>query len=123
LEEAVMGFEERDELALELIDGVWLLRLRGEHDLVNAGDLQAQIEAVLARGSKVLVDLSEATFIDSTVLNVLVRAARIADANPAHSLAVCAPAGRDPRRVLDLVALDQVVSVFDDRDAAFRALG
>jgi stage II sporulation protein AA (anti-sigma F factor antagonist) len=117
-----MGFEGRDELALELVDGVWLLRLRGEHDLVNAGDLEAEIEAVFAQGSKVLVDLSEATFIDSTVLNVLVRGARLADANAEHSFAVCAPAGRDPRRVLDLVAIDQVIPVFDDRDAAFRAL-
>ena len=100
-----MGSAQRDELVVERVGEAWVLRLVGDHDLVNEGVLQAEIEAVFARGSVVLVDLSAATFIDSTIMSVFVRGARLADEEPDHAFAVCAPPGTEPRRVLDLVML------------------
>lgn len=47
--------------------------LEGEFDLTNAPCLSDEIERALDRGNGLIVDLSEATFIDSSVIHVLMR--------------------------------------------------
>ncbi len=55
---------------------VWAVRPHGEIDVERAPRLAEQFDAVLARGAKVVVvDLSNASFLDSTGLRVIVRAA------------------------------------------------
>lgn len=52
--------------------GVVIVALRGEHDLSSKDDLSAALERACAEEPLVVVDLSECTFIDSTVIAALV---------------------------------------------------
>ena len=49
-----------------------------------------------------LLDLTETTFIDSSVLHAIVRAHQTAANSAGHHLLVIAPRGGAPRRVIDL---------------------
>jgi anti-anti-sigma factor len=54
------------------------VRLEGEFDLADAPGLRGHIERELERGNSLIVDLSLATFVDSTVIQVLVRGSQSA---------------------------------------------
>jgi anti-sigma B factor antagonist len=57
-----------------------LIVLAGEHDLYSAGEVQQTLEQSLAVCVHLVVDLSAATFIDSTIVAVLVQAKKTATA-------------------------------------------
>jgi anti-anti-sigma factor len=59
-----------------LSDGVAVVALRGEHDLSSAPELAAALEAARP-WPRVLIDLSECAFMDSTVLARLLSAHRM----------------------------------------------
>jgi anti-anti-sigma factor len=63
-------------MELERECGVWLVTLRGEHDLTTAPKLRHSLARSFSGGWTVIIDMSEADFIDSTTLNVLIRARR-----------------------------------------------
>jgi anti-sigma B factor antagonist len=52
--------------------------LAGEHDLYSGDELRQSFEQCLARCDHLIVDLSAAEFIDSTVIHVLVQTMRSA---------------------------------------------
>ena len=54
--------------------------LEGDFDLTNAPALDSQINRSLDGGTDLILDLSEASFIDSSVIHVVVRAAQSAGA-------------------------------------------
>ena len=54
--------------------GAAVVALKGEHDLTNAVELRSVLEALVADHPMVLVDVTEAQFIDSTVINTLINA-------------------------------------------------
>jgi anti-anti-sigma factor len=56
------------------ITNMVVIALRGEIDMSGLDDLQSVIEPQLAQGQTIVLDLSEVTFADSTLLNVLQRA-------------------------------------------------
>jgi anti-anti-sigma factor len=110
------------ELVVERSERAWVLILRGEHDLSTSPALVAELEAVFADGAPVVVDLAEATFIDSSVAGALMRAWETAQSNEASGVAVCAPAGSPPRRLLDMVGITRVIPTFETRAQAIDAL-
>ncbi len=57
-------------------DGVWTVRLVGDHDLTTVPMLEAATYDIVAGLSDVVIDLSGATFIDCAVVNWLVRTHR-----------------------------------------------
>jgi stage II sporulation protein AA (anti-sigma F factor antagonist) len=63
----------RRHLSVEVAE-VAFITLRGEVDLAGVGDLRHAIEPFLAPGQTVVMDLSEVTFADSSLLNVLAEA-------------------------------------------------
>jgi anti-sigma B factor antagonist len=72
-----MSDEAPDELTVELETGtgVPVLVVRGELDAYSAPTLDASVEAAIARGSRRLViDLEDVGFIDSSGLRSLIRA-------------------------------------------------
>ena len=93
----------------------------GEIDLTNAEWLRdALLSALNAGASALVVDLTATTFIDSAGVTALVRASRRASASDAVlRLAVTAPA---VLRVLNLVGLDQLISVYPSVAAALDSL-
>lgn len=101
---------------------VWVVSLTGEHDLSNVGDLDERLEEVHTHGTRVVLDLAEASFIDSTVVTRVVREAAHAARTLADDLAVVAPAGSQARRVLELIQVGRV-RIVESRDDALRAMG
>ncbi|HET7929660.1 MAG TPA: STAS domain-containing protein [Actinomycetota bacterium] len=51
------------------------IRLAGELDMSSASQLHEVLDVAVAHGGTILVDLSELTFMDSTGINVFLRAA------------------------------------------------
>lgn len=56
-------------------DDVVAVCLDGEFDASNVSTLREQVDDVLERGNDLILDLSQATFIDSSVIRVLFDAA------------------------------------------------
>jgi anti-sigma B factor antagonist len=107
--------------ALEL-DGVAVVIVRGDMDLVTSPRFEAVVEQVIhdhVALRPLLVDLEECTFIDSTGLAILLRAQDRLGEDPGLAIA-CAPAGA-PDRLLELAARN-VVRRYATRDDALAAL-
>jgi anti-anti-sigma factor len=92
---------------------VVLLKVVGEHDTATSPSFHSSIEPAARPGVAVVVDLSAATFIDSTVLSSLVDAAEHAD-----TMTIIAPEGSHSRRILEIAGLPAhpAVSLEDDDD-------
>lgn len=95
--------------------------LTGEHDLYTAPALRDQISAVFEEGVPFVIDLTPATFIDSSVLRVLLEARREADEK---GLGFAIALGEDEapgvRRVLDVTGLISVFPVLPARKDALK---
>jgi anti-anti-sigma factor len=102
------------QIVVEHLPGAAVVALCGEHDVSTVPALRAELDAILATSAKVIVDLSEATFVDSSIVGVLFHAA----APPGRIIAVVAAPGTFPRRLIDMVALTASVPTFDSRDPA-----
>jgi hypothetical protein len=102
------------EIVVEHLPDVSVVALCGEHNLSTVPAVRAELHAVVATSAAVIVDLSEATCIDSSVVGVLFHAA----APPGRILAVAAAPGMLQRRPIDMVALTASVPTFDSRDTS-----
>ncbi len=96
--------------------GVTLVELRGEHDHAVADALAMTITNALERAPAMIIDLSDAVFIDSSIVGELLRE------HNGTVVAIVSPPGGQPRRVLDMVEAASIVPVYDSRDAAAEAL-
>ena len=68
-----------------------------------------------------VIDLSRVTFIDSAVLTELVASRRRGDDGQGARLALVAPPGGFPARVLGLLQLGRVIGVYASRDEALAS--
>ena len=101
--------------AIERRGDAVVLRLAGELDLYNAADVTAALEELAADSpSRVIIDLSEVAFVDSTALGTLVEARRQMGQN---GLVLVAP-GHDVARALEVSGLDQHFTVRGSVDEA-----
>ena len=66
---------------------------------------------------------SDTIFVDSSMIGEIVSAAERSRPTEAHGLVVVAPPGNHPRRIMDMVRLDVVVTVVDDLQAALDSIG
>jgi anti-sigma B factor antagonist len=92
--------------------GQWILvSAAGELDLATSPRLRATLDDATETGSRVLIDLSEVSFLDSSALSVLVRShTLLADAGGELKLVVKTAS---VRRVLEVTGLIDVFSVHD----------
>ena len=81
--------------------------LRGEHDIDTAPDLRAELERALAAGAAVIVDLSQADFIDSTVLGAL-----IYGHERRQPFGLVVPPGCPAHRLCEMVELGGIVPIY-----------
>jgi anti-sigma B factor antagonist len=111
---------EADPIRILLDGAARVVELHGEHDLSTADAVADALRRVDGAPAQIVVDLTAATFIDSSVLGALARAGKHARAAGA-TIAVVAPAAGHPRRVLDLVGLDRrALPVVETRADALR---
>ena len=106
----------------EVAKHVWLVALLGEHDLSTADEVAAAISGVFDAGSNLVLDLTGATFIDSTVAGAVLRAQERVDSHEEDELVVVAPTDSQARRTLELVGIGEVVHLCETRAAAMAVL-
>lgn len=96
-----------------------VVRLLGEHDLAERGELQTLFESLVQDNSVVVADLSDATFVDSTILHLLVEvdhAARRLGSSFRVQLATAAIVAR----AFELTGLGARLRVVHTREEALR---
>ncbi len=105
----------------DLGDGVAVVAVTGEVDLYTAPRLkQALLELIDDGSRKVLVDLSHATFIDSTTLGVLMGAVK--RLRPAGGELAIACSDPNIRRIFEITLLDRIFAIYGESDEAIRHL-
>lgn len=112
---AVPPAESRIEIVCR--SGVWVVTVHGEHDIATRPSLQEELDRVSAAGGRIVVDLSPASFLDSSVIRAVATPAA-GDGSLPHVADVVAPEGTFARRLAGLVGLDAVVRVHDTLDEA-----
>jgi anti-sigma B factor antagonist len=103
-------------------DGVVVVVVAGEHDVHTAPSLRERIESVIKEQKPFAIDLTPATFIDSSILRVLLEARRRAQEEGlgfAVSLGDEQAAG--VRRILEVTGLIPIFPVLGGRAEAVDA--
>ena len=102
-------------------DEIVAVCLQGDFDLANASVLDDEVDRALKTGNNLIFDLSEATFIDCSVINVLLRAVKAAGGGK-QRLVLQLGTAAIVERVLEIVMVEQVVTRAHDRQEAVRII-
>ena len=94
-----------------------VVAVQGDLDLFTAPDLKQRLtEAIEGGTTRVVVDLEEATSIDSTTLGVLIAAVKRLRLRDGDLAVVCSDPGI--ARTFEITGLDEVFGVLDTREGA-----
>jgi anti-anti-sigma factor len=106
------------EIAFSVNDGIATVSLTGEVDMGSGDALERDIAVMVERNHPkgLVVDLSRADFIDSSVLGVLMLAVR----RHAVRTAVVAPSEGAVRTLLETIDANTIVPVFNSRADALK---
>jgi anti-anti-sigma factor len=97
---------------------------RGELDLASGPALRTALEDALTQVASVVLDLSDVSFIDSSIIGVIAGTSRdVARREAGSQLVVVSPPGSHPRRVLDMVAARDFLRLYDERAEALASIG
>jgi anti-sigma B factor antagonist len=112
------GLRRQPVLGVDAVGTAVVIRLGGELDLYNAAQVRSALaDAYTQTPERIVVDLGEVEFIDSTALGVLIEIR--AKLNNRDGLLLAAP-GLETRRALEVSGLDKLFVV---RDSVQDALG
>lgn len=103
----------------EAVDGeTQLLVVRGDVDLQNAGDLRTAIEDAASNGkSRLVVDMSDVPFMDSSGLASLVGAQKSVNGD-VRMIVICP---ENLRRIFEVTRLDSILTVVSSLPEALIA--
>jgi anti-anti-sigma factor len=101
--------------------GVAVVTLRGEHD-VSTRAVLAQALQLAAAHSNVVVDLSECSFVDSTVINEFIKSSKSVKAGGERFMLVIPPGQAHVARIARMVRLAEMIELHESKDAAFANL-
>jgi anti-sigma B factor antagonist len=105
------GLRKHPVLGVETVGTARVVRLGGELDLYNAAQVRSALDAACGEApERIVVDLGEVEFIDSTALGILIET-RTKLGNR-DGLLLAAP-GLETRRALQISGLDQLFTVHD----------
>lgn len=114
-----MNFHINDEA---VDDTTHVIELGGEVDLYTAPEFKERMVRLIDSGKRrIVVDLSEATFIDSTTLGVLVGGVKRLRPGGGSLALVCTD--ENIGKIFEITGLDRVFPIHDSRDAALEAVG
>lgn len=107
------------EIGIETTEtGTAVVSISGEHDLNTAPDLRSRLDELTGSGSAVVLDLSSATFVDSSILGVILEARRHA-VEAGLGFAVAQADGSEAvSRVLEITGLQEELPVHASREGA-----
>ena len=98
----------------------FVVGLTGEVDLYTAPELKSELLRLVAEGpNRIVVDLSGATFVDSTTLGVLLGAVKRLRLIGGELVIVCADL--NIRRILSITLLDRAFTIYDTLEDALAA--
>ena len=102
------------------VEQEYVVALHGDIDLYCAPELKSEFARLIAQGAtRIVVDLSEATFIDSTTLGVLLGTVKRLRPVEGEVAIVCTD--RNIRKIFEITLLDRVFPLFESREAAVDA--
>src|SRR3954468_17128605 len=101
--------------------GLAVVTMRGEHDLSTMPLLRPAFERATAH-SNVLVDLSDCSFIDSTVVTLLIKAEQTVQTRDEELVLVIPPQQRVIARVAEVLHLSECFPIDSSRDVALARL-
>jgi len=114
-----LNFKISDE---EIDDQTHVISLGGEIDLYTAPEFKERMVELIEAGKKnIVVDLSEATFIDSTTLGVLVGGVKRLRPSGGGLALVCTD--QNISKIFEITGLDRVFSIQDSRENALASFG
>jgi len=103
--------------------GITLLTVSGAADRPSSAALREALERALAPpGGRVILDLSEASFLDATMLRSLFAAYRSNDGDGTVKMAILCPQESEVRAMFAITALDTEIPVRDTQQEARAAL-
>jgi anti-sigma B factor antagonist len=106
-------------VAVDIENAAAVVAASGELDAYAAPDLETELEGV--RGEpRIVVDLSQVSFLDSTALGLLVRFTQ-ERARDGADVRIVVPAG-PARRIFEITALDRILPLADTRLTAVAEL-
>src|SRR2546428_3644766 len=101
--------------------GDFLVALTGEVDLYTAPELKQELLRLVEEGAqRIIVDLTDTTFIDSTMLSVLLSTLKRLRPSGGQLGIVCSD--RNIRKIFEITLLDRVFPLFQSRDEAIDGL-
>jgi anti-sigma B factor antagonist len=109
---------EQGRIAVHDLGHVHVLALVGEHDLATVDALSDEVDRQFREASHLVVDLTRATFVDSTVVCALAQGGERARLGAACRFAVVASPGSFVRRVFDLVDLRNLMPTYETLEEA-----
>ena len=99
-----------------------VIELGGEIDLYTAPELEERLAAIFENGKRrVVVDLLEVTFIDSTGLRVIVSALQRVQGIGGALVLVCV--NENVLQVFEITGLDKLLPLYGTREEALAAVG
>ena len=113
-----MNFHIQDEA---IDDATHVIELGGEVDLYTAPEFKERMVELIESGKKqIVVDLSKATFIDSTTLGVLVGGVK--RLRPAGGSLTLVCTDDNITKIFEITGLDRVFPIHGSRDEALQAV-
>ena len=108
-----------DRLSLDTrVPGIALVSLVGEHELHDARNLKERIDSLIDEGLAVVIDLSEAVFLDSSIVGVLLETQKRAEtAGVDYRVVLSDSTGTPVRRMFEITGLTEILPIVE-RDGA-----
>ena len=113
---AAMNFSLSSEKPESGADAV--VSLGGEVDLYTAPELKQELHRLVGEGAtRIVIDMTDTTFIDSTTLGVLLSVVKRVRPEGGSVVLVCPD--RNVKRIFEITLLDRVFTIVDTREEAF----
>lgn len=100
------------------VPGVALVSLSGEHELYGALKLQERIDSLVAEGNAIVIDLTDAIFLDSSIVSVLLKSQRLAASSGVdYTVVLGATTGEPVRRMFEITGLSRILPIVERYEA------
>ena len=108
------------QITIELHGDARIVSFHGEHDASTATVAWERLSDARVCAGAIIVDLTAASFIDSSIVSTIFNAYQ---ADTPRRLRVVVPVGTEPYRLLTLLRLDTVLSLFERLEDALPYAG
>jgi anti-sigma B factor antagonist len=112
-----------ENISVQHENGVAVVVLEGEHDVYTAPVVTGKIESCVSEGIPVVVDLTRASFIDSSILRALI-VARNGCQERSLGFAVCLDQNEDSavKRIFEIARAQELFPVLPSQKEAIEAV-